>query len=170
MRFSLTCFQIEFSYWIKTQRGRLEQLSFGFNWYTPWKAGQAGSGNFSTKLWRPIDIRSCTSPYVWVISMRSTYIYVMCGSLRVRLSVCCILQTCGQSFSVCHNCTKHIQLSGICSEAFLNPFTNILSMCTCSHRPLWFRVSFRMFQACGYSHSHRCTRYTLLPLIKNTQI
>lgn len=65
----------------------------------------------------------------------------MCSSLKINLPVCCIYQTRWQWVSLCHNCTKHIQCSGNRSEAFLtNPFTNILSMRTCSHQPLWFQA------------------------------
>lgn len=64
----------------------------------------------------------------------------MRSPLKIHLSVCCIEQTWGQSVSICHNCTKHIQYFGKCSEAPLtNPFTNIFSMRTCSRRPLWFQ-------------------------------
>lgn len=131
-----------------------------------------GSGNFSTKLCRPIENALLyNSPRVLVMSAHSMYLYHVKLIRKIHLSVCCIKQTCGQSVSIDHNCTKHIQYFGNCSEAFLtNPFTNILSMRTHPYWPLWPRRLLKEVSACGYSSLHCCTRYTLLPQIKTSQI
>ncbi len=146
------------------QRGRLEQLSFGFSWYTTWQAVETFSNKTLKAFWNSL---LSNSPNVWFTATHCLYLQnVMCISWRYIVLYLRCKPTANRSpFVMMMSCTKHIQYLATLLTHFWQVHVQIFCWCVDDQISRSGFIHVQDVSARGFSPAHCCTRYTLLPQI-----